>query len=376
VPERITCKCGKHLIVPAGTTGPLGVCPVCKRELLLPGHEPPPEDPASSLDAESLQIVREVLETQGTHLPGDDRPRAPGWRNRWLTGSGALVALAGLSFWLAGTPIWFSTAGIAAVFLIIGFLSITQGGGWRGLGLPYLYCLLAWGCWVGVGIAFRPERVKVEPDYSLARAENPYLPTRVVYGGRQVAEYTDNRKHEFQARRYHRANLEVSVQRPEGWTRCELEGDSTWVRVKAEPLVVLYIDNRGQPAVTFSCGQVRFHVAADETGPRTILGPRDRAAHPLCIHGRPVGVLTGAHHLVDVSGTRTYRARTVTYGGMFPFLRPPAGGGEHFLSRGRLHTLPGKVDYFLSRAPEKIQVSRLSGMPAVPEERTELTEME
>jgi hypothetical protein len=377
MPERITCKCGKVLVVPDRAAGPLGLCPVCKAELLLPGHEPPAS--AAAPNESSLHQVRAALETLRTLLPDEPAPARPARRwSLWLLGGVALVGLLALSFWLAGTESWSWVAGISALVLIIFGVGITRAEAWREVGLLYFGCLLVWGAWVGVGHTFRPTRIDIRPDSDLEKAEGPHVPIRIFYAGREVSSFSDGTKQTFEARLYRRELVRAQALRPDGWFGCFLESlsrdDSFYVQTG--PLVTLYIDNRGGGAVTLASGAVQLDVPADSSQTRTILAPADSPRYPLTINGQPAGELTAAYHLVDVRGTRSYRHQTLTYGdGLAPFfgVRPPADRVKLF-GPGRLHALPGKIDFFLTKAPEKIQVKQFLGVPGASEQRTELIE--
>jgi hypothetical protein len=164
-----------------------------------------------------------------------------------------------------------------------------------------------------------------------------------------------------------------------------LDGTGTFVWVKKPPMVTLYIDNRAHGSVAMACGQLAWTVKANAQEMRTILAPPKGGECPLTIDRRAVGELDGAHYLVDVSATRTYRFRTVVYtaGGVLQFgldapaLPPPTTSG-----RQPLHKLPGQVDFFLTPFPKTITVTvvRFKNGPNFPgsetRTRTELLQID
>jgi hypothetical protein len=380
--RKVRCQwCGEPVVVPAQAvlTGPAAPLP----------PSGPVTDVVMSTDPHPSRWIGPRRHADGSvEGPTADEGRADANKSkkptfppyRWcLLGGLFLLVVVLVSYWLGGDNTWMWTAVVTAVLLFLAFAAAGRSGGLWDLRPRYfiLYGIgvLAWWCWVGVGVYFGISRITVEPDWEMKGVAEPDFRARIVYNAKIVATYDGSQKYEFPIRAYRRELLQIEIFRPEGWGECELAGGSTWIVVKKFRTLSLFVDNRRHSAIKLACGQIHIPVAADALTRRTIPAPSQREGYPLTIDGRAVGELNGESYLIDAIGTRSYRLRECVYGGdqLLVDRQRPA---DAFYRGHHLHKLPKAIDYFLRQAPKKITVWRSQEMKWLGETRMELLEDE
>jgi hypothetical protein len=250
--------------------------------------------------------------------------------------------------------------------------------------LLFGYLLLIWSCWALPGYLFPLTQIELKLAEDSLGIETPL---RVSYHGSPVLSLDRAANSSFEIRGHLKGDaLRVEMLAPAGWAPVEVHDYFLSVELRDIPTATLYVDNHGHEAVLLNCGQLALPIAADEASPHVIFRPRGADAAPVSIDGQVVGRLSSECVLIDVQGSRAYRWRQITYTdpvagimrlGPEPVL-PPEEPVKTFGGK-QLYTLPGKIDFFLTAAPERVSVKRygyeLPGMGA-PEQRTELLAVE
>ena len=151
-----------------------------------------------------------------------------------------------------------------------------------------------------------------------------------------------------------------------------------------ERLAKLWVDNSKGPAARFSVGQMEVSLPADAAKSMAIPVPQcDNAA--LKLDGKELGAWPAAKpagpkekppsdYLLDAAGGRCYHMQDIFYSKL------PFGPSYEVLNldlRGqRMYPLPKPVDYFLTPAPEKVEVKVRDDVEAIAAQavKTQLTE--
>ncbi len=287
-------------------------------------------------------------------------------------GRGALYALVAAPVVLAivswvlcgrGHDAWDWVTGFVILVLGVAVVKAVEIGvtdrTWRFSALVVGYMLLCGGAWFGVGGLLPLTVVSVKEN----DAENePACPLRVSYDGVVRYEGEQWREFGFQMRgRLHSDLLKVETLAPQGWVARSFGTDGGRITLGKIPSVIVYLDNRNHKETRLACGKLAFAVAANKKELIRIPAAPPGDSYPLALDGKEIGTFGGENVLVDALGTRSYRLRTVTYGGAFEQLmarlpRPNTESPPAVVSfnEKHVHTLPGKVDYFLEPAPEQI----------------------
>src|SRR5262249_3604622 len=137
-------------------------------------------------------------------------------------------------------------------------------------------------------------------------------------------------------------------------------------------MTALKVDNRGGVAAKLTCGQLEFAIPADSTTARSFPTPQRPQDTLLVLDGNKLGAVEADVYLVDVSGRRSYQKRWVSYA-FFNIGEAPAVPAPQLFAKGHLHRV-GKIDYFLTAAPQTIK-RELTGGPQEPVTVTELLEI-
>jgi len=171
---------------------------------------------------------------------------------------------------------------------------------------------------------------------------------------------------------------DVSVQHVGG---TETEQRHTAQVLKGQPLLGVWVDNRGGGLIKASLGQLELAIPSGFTGSFQVPAPTCEAGAKLRTAEAELPVVRDSDlppkdrravpaYLVDGSGARCYRTRAVNYGllpGTVPMM---TGRTDERLRPARLHALFANVDFFLQPAPERIQTE--FGLAAWKHELTEL----
>ena len=168
------------------------------------------------------------------------------------------------------------------------------------------------------------------------------------------------------------SDLAVQVKTPEGWTDCEIEReeDAKTIRFRLKAgLAFFWIDNLGGKESELVCGDFRIAVPSDSKATGSFPIPLKKAM-PIKLGDKDLGeisrleakdmFLLDVGYLVDPTGKRKYTHERIVYKGTAG-IAPEFNmvGGKDSLEPRHLHRLPtARIDYFLERAPNKLEVVR------------------
>lgn len=291
--------------------------------------------------------------------------------------------LAAVSWLLGGNNVWAWTAAVSGVLLLLWGVASLEVLRDRDFQLrDFLlagFVVLCWGAWAAVGYHFPLTAVRLKDDDG---DDEPVGPVRLSYDGEMRFE-GERRQGAFEIRgRLDPARLKVESLAPTGWVARTFRVYGDEVTLAKAPTTTLYFDNRDHKEARLVCGQLGVTVAANKKERLRVPALAPGAACPLVLDGKEVGTLGEKDVLVDALGTRSYRWRTVTYGGALEQLMalnpqggvvPPRDDFELFRA-GHVHELRGKVDFFLVPAPREIKVQTFGPDIGGRTVRTELIE--
>ncbi len=303
--------------------------------------------------------------------PESNKPLAIGLAV-WLVVTGAL---GWLSAWLKGNDGWKFVALVAGVGLVatIGMEIKDRGDRLtRGEKIGMVCGVVTWVVWFLPGFLFAGHPLSYQHDLD--------TPARFLYDGDTVATADGQETIDFRVRNFDEKKLRLEVLTPDGWARRDftLEHDPHYntdtphqqVKPAALNVITVWVDNRGGEKARLECGKVEMVVAAGEHRSFRFPRPERIEQTPFHIDGRDSVFLAREYYLIDMLGTRTYRLRERVYRGAS--IVPKEPGPDVELSGKRIHPLDKRIDYFLEKAPDTIEQSRLK----FPEDvvRTELLE--
>lgn len=307
-------------------------------------------------------------------------------RRKWswgllLTLTPVPIALAVAAWFVGGGTAWEWITGVTGLLLLAVIVTNLEAVSSRDLYPREFFLggffLVCWLLWAAVGFFFPVTTVCVK--YRAPEDDLPF-PLRVSYKGEVRFEGQQGREQAFQIRgRLRSSQLQVETLSPLGWTQRSFANEDGTVWLGTIPTTTIYLDNLDHKETQLGCGKLTLTGAASrkQTFRIPALPPRSRC--PLTLDGKEIGALDDRNVLVDVLGTRSYRLRTVSYGDAVTRFaaRLPQPNAEpqddtvHFRT-SYLHTLPGKIDYFLEPSPKDIQVRTIGPVATGTETRTEL----
>jgi hypothetical protein len=337
------------------------------------GNWPRPVAPSPPVEAALEQLLRELTPAAPE--------REPWSRGRVCAAIPVPFALAAVSWTLGGNNVWAWTAGVSGVLLLLWGVASLEVLRDRDFQLrDFLvtgFVVLCWGAWAAVGYYFPLTAVRLKDGDE----EEPVGPVRLSYDG-EVRFEGERRQIAFEIRgRLDPARLKIESLAPTGWAARTFRASSDEVTLEKLPTTIIYFDNRDHKVARLVCGQLSVTVAANTKERVRVPALAPGTACPLLLDGKEIGTLGEKDVFVDAFGTRSYRWRTITYGGPLEQVMalnpqgvvPPRDDFELFRA-GHVHELRGKVDFFLEPAPNEIKVRTIGPTIGGRETRTELVE--
>lgn len=215
-----------------------------------------------------------------------------------------------------------------------------------------------------------PDTYEIPPRTTVELQDRPQVPIRILYRGKVLRTFAWSQ--ETLERCPHLDGileadfLVCEALMPEGWQRIgrgRKGGQGIIVSFDKTAEADLLIDNRGGAAAKISYGQLSFDAAADSTAVLTIPDTGGTADWNVLLNGKEIGKMSRFPSakrgvgLVDTSGLRTYRWRSVVYSNTPPELRNyRLPDTEEFFRKKGFHRFPYAVDFFLKPAPSSIEL--------------------